>query len=502
MSLKQPKLSPQDRKFVAAQGISTKLIAKQIQHLQRGSPLIPIVRQADLEDGIQNIDHDSDRLRRIGEHFIQTKKVEKFVPASGAASRMFRDLHGWLNGKNFSRKKIESFSINLIKFPFFPILRKKFPDCTRARHEPEILQKIIRYLLSPEGLNYGQFPKALIPFHRYRIEGRTPLEEQIVEGINYVKDGQNRVRLHFTLAQDSEAFIKKFVDSAVRRYERKYKVRLYIRFSLQEPSTQTIAIDEQGRLFRTPDRSLLLRPGGHGALLRNLDGLNADYVFIKNIDNVVKDSLKPLMTNYKKAMLGYLAEHQLKIFSILKEIKDRSNRTIDIQGIIKYIQDNLCIQIDTNVILQSSLRTKQLLFNLLNRPIRVCGMIAAGGPVGGGPFWVKQESLTTLQIIEDAQLSPLQKKRFLKKSKFFHPADIVCGIRNFEGKKFNLKKYVDSETVIITEKNWQGHRLKCFEYPGLWNGGMGRWISLFVETPREIFAPVKEINDLLLPAHQ
>ena len=355
-----------------------------------------------------------------------------------------------------------------------------------------------------KGLNYSSLPKGLLKFHTYDQWNRTSVEEHLVEGAMYAKNSDGKVNIHFTVSPEHLKLFTELIQLVSKEYEKKFDIIYNITFSIQKPSTDTIAVDDRNEPFLNSDGNLLFRPGGHGALLENLNDLNADVIFIKNIDNVVPDRIKNQTVTYKKALAGLLLKVQQQTFTYLKKLESGFDEKL-ISEIIPYIETKLGYHFSESLSDLSLLQKKNLLIDILNRPIRVCGMVKNEGEPGGGPYWVKSdEGSSSLQILESSQfnLKDHAQNEIFKKATHFNPVDLVITMRNYKGEKFNLLQYRDPETGFISIKSKDGKALKALELPGLWNGSMAFWNTIFVEVPMITFNPVKTINDLLRKEHQ
>ena len=455
------------------------------------------------------------RAARKGGRFL------KFVPASGAASRMFETLTRHL--QSFSRpqeidapptlgasemKRIREFLDSIEKLPFAEELRvllsgKRFSPTSskEAGNDKEILEG----LLSPAGLDYARKPKGLVLFHRYGSERRTPLEEQLVEAACYARDRKNICRIHFTVSEEHLGAFKKFLKSTARNYEKRYGVKYKVGISTQSASTNTLAVDAQNNPFRSPEGRLVFRPGGHGALLGNLNRLGGDLVYIKNIDNVTVESRLKTTVQWKEILGGLLAVTQEKIHQCMRQLQKGRLPEKELDRIAEFAASELHLPLDAGFKKMKPAQKAAFLKKVMDRPLRVCGVVPSRGEPGGGPFWVTgKDGMKTLQIVESAQIDLTQsrQKALFEKSTHFNPVDLVCAVRNWKGKPYDLRKFVDHGAVFISRKSFQGRELKALELPGLWNGSMAHWITLFVEVPLETFNPVKTVFDLLKPAHQ
>jgi len=364
---------------------------------------------------------------------------------------------------------------------------------------------ILKYLLDENYMNYAQLPKALISFHKYENEIRKSVEEHLVEGAMHANNSDNKVYIHFTVSPNHLNQFENFLNEVIPQYEYKFKVEFEIEYSVQKPETDTIAVDMQNMPFRNEDGTILFRPGGHGALIDNLNELDADLVFIKNIDNVCPDNLKQDTIDYKMALAGYLIELQTKIFKYNKIFDNNEFTTkMFVDEIIPFVEDKLMIRLpdyffDLNIVKQA-----EYIANKLNRPIRICGMVENTGEPGGGPFWVETYDDVSLQIVEKSQIDIDDPKQYelLQNASHFNPVDLICAIKDYKGYSFDLKDYVDDDSGFISTKSKNGKNLKALELPGLWNGAMADWTTVFVEIPISTFNPVKTINDLLRENHQ
>ncbi len=503
-------------------GIEPKIILQQIEHFKHGFPFLNILNPATVNNGIIKLT-EKDVLFYQSEYNHNNKfyRIFKFVPASGAATRMFKSLYEFY-GKYHSMDRIprkilslkENSAINdffykLSSFAFYDdlsgIFKQKKSNLQEAKRKPDYI-KILDLFLNENGLNYENLPKGLLKFHLYPDRSRTSLEEHMVEGAEYCCNRKGRVQLHLTV---SSGYIQAFeakVNEVKSYYENKLNVRYNIDFSVQKPSTDTIAVDMENNGFRLEDGSILFRPGGHGALLENINDINADIIFVKNIDNVVPDRLKETTTLYKKALAGVLMKFQERIFRYLKLLGEKEMMEDSLIGELNhFLEKELCVVPPEGYRTWPREETLSYLRKKLNRPIRVCGMVKNEGEPGGGPFWARNiDGTTSLQIVESSQinLDNPQQKLIFDQSTHFNPVDLVCSIKDYQGDKFNLLEFRDPYTGFISFKSKDGRDLKAQELPGLWNGAMSDWNTIFVEVPIITFNPVKTINDLLRKEHQ
>ena len=441
----------QDIEQLSARGISVQKAEEQLKCFQTGFPVLDIVEPAALHKGVisPSVAERKEFIAAWQNYLAEGHKVLKFVPASGAASRMFKNLFEYLDN-GVETPFIREFLDNISKFAFGKQLEGKSG------------QDAVRFLL--KDMNYGNLPKGLLLFHSYRDGARTPALEHMVEGALYAASN-GEVNIHFTVSHDHLPLFRKHIADNLQKLEAKYGVKFNISFSEQKPSTDTLAANPDGTPFRTADGKLLFRPGGHGALIENLNEQDADVVFIKNIDNVVPDRLKASTVEFKQLLAGVLVTEQKRVFEELRKpgLSDEERAR-------------------------------------LNRPIRVCGVVRNTGEPGGGPFRVREEDGSiSNQILESVQIPD---KELMAKSKYFNPVDLVCAIKDYEGKPFDLLRFVDPKTGFISQKSKDGRELQALELPGLWNGAMSKWNTIFVEVPVSTFNPVKTVNDLLREQHQ
>lgn len=501
----------QDKEFLAQKGISEEQIAEQLACFEKGFPYLKLAAAASVDNGILAPATDMQKkYLDAWDAYTQTDKViVKFVPASGAASRMFKNLFEFL-GADYDTPQTgfeKTFFEKIENFAFYNDLNQACQNNT-GKDIPQLISEgnykaVVSALLESAGLNYGALPKGLLKFHKYEDGSRTPLEEHLVEGALYAGNKNGKVNVHFTVSPEHRPLFKALVDEKAAIYAKRYGVEYNISFSEQKPSTDTIAADMDNKPFRDNGK-LLFRPGGHGALIENLNDLDADVIFIKNIDNVVPDKYKGDTVLYKKLIAGVLITLQQKIFSYLQLLESGKYTHEQIMDILQFLQKKLfCKNPEVKDLEDSELAI--YLKNKLNRPIRVCGMVKNVGEPGGGPFLAyNSDGTISLQILESSQIDMKdpEKKEMFEKGTHFNPVDLVCAVRDYKGHKFNLVKYVDKNTGFISYKSKNGKDLKALELPGLWNGAMSDWNTVFVEVPLSTFNPVKTVNDLLREQHQ
>jgi len=496
-------LTPQDLKQLASLGISTETVETQLQSFQTGFPALEIRSAATVGNGIlRPTEQEKEGYLKTWETYLNSNhKVLKFVPASGAASRMFKNLFEYIDNHE-QTPFIQQFIDNIHRFAFFAELNASCQKNEGKDIDALIADKkawlVVENLLQSRGLNYGQLPKGLLLFHSYADGQRTPVLEHLVEGALYAKGHDNQVNLHFTISPEHREFFERHVTQSIPVFEQRYGVKYNISFSEQKKSTDTIAAAADNQPFRNDDGSLLFRPGGHGALIANLNEQEADVIFIKNIDNVVPDRLKDPTVEYKKLIAGILVSLQQQTFAYLTELEREDISDAKLAVIAQFCQNRLFNQCDTSKLSHDELRS--YLIGKLNRPLRVCGMVKNEGEPGGGPYMVvNSDGSVSPQILESSQIAdPI----WMKDATHFNPVDLVCATRDYKGKRFNLPDFVDPKTGFISAKSKNGRELKALELPGLWNGAMSNWNTIFVEVPIETFNPVKTVNDLLRPQHQ
>ena len=477
-------------------GIDLETVYQQINDFKEGFPFMQLQKAATLNDGVMKLtDEQLESFTVLYEKKVSKLVPLKFVPASGAATRMFKSLFSFLEeGK--SDKSTDQFFDKLNDFAFAEDLKKILPENADN-------QTIVDYYLTRKGLDYGSLPKGLLKFHQYENESRTALEEHLVEGANYANNEGN-VKLHFTVSPEHLSHFLKLLNKVVPVYEEKFNVKYDISFSEQRRSTDTIAVNMDNTPFREKDGLLLFRPAGHGALLANLNDIIADIIFIKNIDNVVPDRIKQPTIAYKKALAGVLLKFQDRIFDYQFQLKEWASEPL-LMELSHFFERELCVLPPVGFMGMNHNEKVMYYQKKLNRPLRVCGVVPNTGEPGGGPFWCKNsDGSTSLQIVESAQvdMEDEAQKIIFNESTHFNPVDLICSMKNYKNKKFDLMEFRDSKTGFVTQKSKDGKDLKAQELPGLWNGSMANWNTIFVEVPLITFNPVKTVNDLLREEHQ
>ena len=502
--------NPTEQDLVQLQelGLTVEQVQHQIDNFKEGFPKSHLDAAATPDNGgiICLDDKEIARYEKQYRTLGRGKKILKFIPASGAATRMFKDLYSFAAtyfgvAKNFEKEfpEVKEFLENIHSFAFFNDLKacmlRSELDIEEYLHRGDY-STVINFLLKEQYLGYGSLPKALLKFHRYGEVQRTPLEEHIVEGALYAKNSDDTVDLHFTISPEHRKAFRKKLSEVKHYYESTFGIKLNITFSEQKHYTDIIAVDEQNQPLRDEEGRLIFRPGGHGALIENLNEQRADLIFIKNIDNVVPDWMKHTTVIYKQVLAGMLLELREKVFDALRTLDSQPDKkTLD--KLVRFAKQEL------NIMVPEGCDAKTL-HSLLNRPMRICGMVKNLGEPGGGPFYtIDTMGNRSLQIVESAQVNHKepQQEEIFQASTHFNPVDLVCSTKNYRGRYFDLRQYVDPKTGFISKKSKGAQTLKSQELPGLWNGAMAHWITLFVEVPVATFNPVKTVNDLLRKEH-
>ena len=504
-------LSQQDLKQIAEKGITEQQINVQLEEFKTGFPFLKLEAAAAIGKGIVAPDarEKEKMIEAWNEYKAAGNKIVKFVPASGAASRMFKNMFAFLTADydvpttDFEKTYFD----NIEKFAFYNALNEKCVENCGADIKALIAKgdykAVVANMLNADGLNYGQLPKGLLLFHNYPEGPRTPMEEHLVEGALYAASN-GEANVHFTVSHEHMALFEKKVEEKKDGYAQKYGIKYNISFSEQKPSTDTVAANPDNTPFRTEDGKLLFRPGGHGALIENLNEIDADVIFIKNIDNVVPDRLKQETVDYKQVIAGVLVTLQKKAFEYLKVLDSGNYDHEQLEEMIRFVQRDLCCR-KSDIKLLEDAELVIYLRNKLNRPMRVCGVVKNVGEPGGGPFLTyNQDGTVSLQILESSQIdkSNAEYQKMFTEGTHFNPVDLVCAVKDYKGQPFDLPKFVDKTTGFISSKSKNGKELKALELPGLWNGAMSDWNTIFVEVPLGTFNPVKTVNDLLREQHQ
>ena len=512
-------LTEADFAQIRALDISLDKIEGELLLFQLGIPKITLEKPATINDGI--VKFSNEEFQKHANFFDSKKhelKLKKFVPASGAASRMFKFLNEFLNDFDhenetinayINRKKDKNLPIFLAgieKFPFYDEIKTKLKELYQDYYSLESHEKSYRFIkamLSPEHFDFCNKPKGVLDFHKYETEIATPVEEHLNECAFYASSNSVS-HLHFTVSNHHEDLFQAIIDRVKGKVEEKSKTKVHVSYSHQDKSTDTIAVTHENEPFRNENGQLVFRPGGHGALINNLNNLDADVIFIKNIDNVIQNHIQEI-TLYKKGLAGVLIDLQQQIFKIINAVENDKVAEKNIPEIIDFMEQKLNIDVLEDFYKYTTENKLEFIKNKLNRPIRVCGMVKNEGEPGGGPFWVKSyKGNVSLQIVESSQVDTHNSEQgeILKRATHFNPVDLVCATKNYRGEKFDLIQFIDQSTGFIVSKHKNGKELKGYELPGLWNGAMAKWITVFVEVPLVTFNPVKTVNDLLKPAHQ
>ena len=504
------KLEDVDVVLLEKKGITPEQLDEQLDMIAKGFPWLNIEAAATPGNGIAVLspEMEAGSVRIWDEFRANGGSVLKMVPASGAASRMFKNVFAFVNGASDKPDEfMKKFFDNIGKFAFFPHLnavcvnlygKSVFTLIDEGRYKD-----VARALVEKDGLNYGQLPKALLQFHKIIGDSRTSLEEHLAEGAQYAADKNGLVRVHFTVSENHLPLVKLKVEEAAKVLALFYGVKYEISYSVQKPSTDTVAANKDNTPYRE-DGYLFFRPGGHGALIENLNDLDADVIFIKNIDNVVPDLHRGVTIHYKKILGGMLVALKQKANEYCKLLKGGKYTDQDLEAMMTFLHDVLCITHDEADKMDRGQKADYI-FGKLNRPMRVAGMVRNEGEPGGGPYLVyNQDGTVSPQILESTQINTADAKQkdMMSHATHFNPVDLAVCIKDYEGKKFDLTKYVDKSTGFISEKSREGVEIKALELPGLWNGAMSDWNTVFVEVPAETFNPVKTVNDLLRAVHQ
>ena len=472
-----------EREQIEAHGLTVEQVELQIENFRKGFPYLKVVSAASPADGILTLSPE-EVAAAVSRYEAEAPKlkIQKFVPASGAATRMFKELFEFVNeGKRGAG--IDQLIDNLDKFAFYPELQQFVAEDADDKAKVETIVK--------SGLCYGAKPKGLVTFHAYPEGNRKAVEEHLAEGAMYASSN-GVAKIHFTVSPEHIEGFRALLDEKLAQYEEQFGIKYEISFSVQKSSTDTIAVNPDNTPFRTDEGNLLFRPAGHGALIANLNEIDADIIFVKNIDNVTTDARKGDTVTYKKALAGILVGLQAEAAEHLAALNAGCT---DVQKVAKFIEERLCVKLPAEY-------DADLLCSILDRPIRVCGMVRNEGEPGGGPFWVANlDGTQSLQIAESSQIAP-EDIPLMKSATHFNPVDLVCGVRKANGEKFDLTQYTDPETGFISSKSSGGRELRAQELPGLWNGAMAKWNTIFVDVPISTFSPVKVVQDLLRPQHQ
>jgi hypothetical protein len=509
-----------DLQQILDKGLTTERVLNQIALFKKGIPFINLERAATVNDGIFKCGEDHvQKYISIYEKRKDDFQIVKFIPASGAATRMFKALFEFLMGYDPEEESINSyinhnnamelevFLVGIEKLPFFEEvvtkLHKKFSSFNDFYYDKQRYE-FIRMMLDEDGLNYSFSPKGLLPFHRYLEHISTAFEEHLFEAADYASV-KGKAKLHFTISEVHKHRFDQEFQHIEEDISEKTKTEFDISFSYQKQSTDTITVNLDNEPVRDDTGELVFRPSGHGALLENLNGLNADIVFIKNVDNVVVSKYASEISKHKKLLAGVLIDVQTKLFKYLSALESQVDIEVLWEEMINFSKNELNIILGSGFCNKSDEEQKKYLFEKFNKPIRVCGMVRNEGEPGGGPFWVlHDDGEISLQIVEATQVNKKDEMQnsIFKNATHFNPVDLVCGLKDYKGKRFDLSAFIDLDTAFIAMKTRKGTDIKALERPGLWNGSMAHWNTIFIEVPLITFNPVKTINDILKPAHQ
>lgn len=501
-------LTNNDIEVLKEKGISAETLEAQLKMLNDGFPYLKLEAAATPGRGLTVVSEDmQSRSVAIWEEYLASApRVVKMVPASGAASRMFKDLFTFHNGKSEKPDTpfIKKFFSEIENFAFFNELNRTVLDLYGKSVDSMMADKRYREIVGAllENLGYGHLPKALLSFHRVMGGARTPLEEHFAEAAQYASGKDGLAHVHFTVSEEHKPLFQKKIEEVRARMEHLYGVKYDVTLSVQKPSTDTVAATKKGEPYRENGR-LFFRPGGHGALIENLNDLDADVIFIKNIDNVVPDKLRESTITFKKVIGGILVATKIKIDEYCRLLEAGVPSTEKLEEMLKFLRDVLCVTHDNADEMDDAAKAAYI-FGKLNRPTRVCGMVRNEGEPGGGPFLCYNPDRTVSpQILESTQIDPKDKAavKMMKEATHFNPVDLVCAVKDYKGRKYNLPDYVDRATGFISEKSREGVEIKALELPGLWNGAMSDWNTVLVEVPASTFNPVKTVNDLLRDSH-
>ncbi|URC14281.1 DUF4301 family protein [Flavobacterium sp. B183] len=516
---KQHGISSEDFVQIYEHGISFEKILQQLQIFKNGINKSNLVSPATISSGILSLS-EAEFEEKAAFFDLQKSeiKLKKFVPASGAASRMFKFLSAFLNDFDIQKetinayinrkndKELSIFIVAMEKFAFFKAVDKKlkeiYPDFEALDRDHKNYY-FIKTLLSVDHFDFANKPKAVLPFHQYKRHIANPIEEHLNECVHYASSNQIS-NLHFTVSEAHQSLFENQIKVLKEKIEKDSGVKIDISYSYQNKSTDSICVDAKNSPIRDKNNKLVFRPGGHGALIENLNELDADVIFVKNIDNVIQNHMDQIAL-YKKALAGTLIKIQQKVFGYLNAIEKGEILEKDLEEIVVFLSKKLNVELNSDYSKFTFENKISKIKSLLDRPIRVCGMVKNEGEPGGGPFWVmSSKGSVSLQIVEASQIDLTNKRQqeILASATHFNPVDLVCGIKNYKNEKFDLLQFVDQKTGFIVEKSVDGKLVKSYELPGLWNGAMANWLTIFVAVPLITFNPVKTVNDLLKAAHQ
>lgn len=504
--------TPADAAVFAARGISQEKVQEQLHRFEQGFPFLKLAGSANVGNGILKLDAAGEEaaIKRWNRYLADGGDVTKFVPASGAASRMFKALFAFINGSEEQPEPgsdVARLLDNLDKLPFIEelndTLMRKEGLTAAGLHTAGRNKDIIKAIVENDGMNYGGLPKGLLSFHSNENGVRTPLEEQMAEGAQTAATNGN-VNLHFTVSANHRDLFAKKISEVQPHMEKTYGVRYNISLSEQKPSTDTVAATADNEMFRDETGAPVFRPGGHGALIENLGDIDSTVIFVKNIDNVVPDSQRADTIRYKRIIGGVLIGAQDTVAQYLSELRSGNCTRARLDEMLRFLENVLCTVKEGAADLADA-DLAAYLEGKFNRPLRVCGMVVNEGEPGGGPYLAyNPDGSYSPQILESSQIDTNDSRSMtmMTSATHFNPVDLVCYVKDIDGNRFDLKRYVDPDTGFISSKSLSGRELKALELPGLWNGAMADWNTIFVEVPASTFNPVKTVNDLLRPIHQ
>lgn len=505
-------LTKEDLAYIEERGMDAAQVENQLKRFATGFPYLEIKDAARAGQGITVLtpEQENAAIERWKKFLADGGDVCKFVPASGAASRMFKSLFAFVDGAEnvpAEGSDVAKLIAEIDKVAFIADLNeatKRLYGKTVGELKNEgLFKELIAAIIKPEGLNYGGLPKGLLKFHSYAEGSRTPVEEQLAEGAQTAANGNGDVKMHFTVSANHRKLFEEKISEVADKMGKERKVKFNVSLSEQKPQTDTVAANPDNTPFHE-EGHLLFRPGGHGALIENLNDIDATVVFIKNIDNVVPDSLRDATVRYKQILGGYMIQLHDRIQLYLDQLATGDYDRGHLQEMLHFLHFAFSIS-DRAIDGLNDVDVAMYIHEKLNRPLRVCGMVKNEGEPGGGPFIaVNPDGSASLQILESTQIDPANEeyKKMMATATHFNPVDLVCYVKDRNGEKFNLPKYIDPNTGFISSKSSHGHELRAMELPGLWNGAMSDWNTAFIEVPIATFNPVKTVNDLLRPAHQ
>ena len=502
-------LNPEDLAHLAGLGIDEREADRQLEQLRNPPPATRLEAPCTPGNGILRLqDRDHDELLNHWRALVDSHHVVKFVPASGAASRMFKALKSYLSTRGEEAEAQDAarrFLDNLERFAFYPELERVLASSPAADGEGDRARWVLETLLSADGMGFESHPKGLIPFHRYDSGPRTAASEHLIEGHRYLAVGGSPAHFHFTVSHRAQESFQREISAAAELLRQQSGPRAVAHFSVQNRSTDTLAIEPDGKPFRSTDGKLLLRPSGHGALIENLASLDAEVVYIKNIDNIARQRYHNTTVLWKRLLGGLFGKLQRQCFALAQDLEEDPTNSHKIEAVLRFLESSFALRLPGGGELDEPELRCKLARDRIARPIRIAGMVRNEREPGGGPFWVRNRDGTlTGQIVEGSQvdLHSNDQKQAWKAATHLNPVDLVCGLTDRSGARYALDDFIDPSMAFVTRKSHGGRPLVALERPGLWNGSMAGWNTVFVEVPIETFTPVKTIFDLLRPEHQ